>query len=103
MQVLSDPEKKRKYDQTGEDPNNPNTQQQGHPGGGVDPMDIFSQFFGQRGGGQRGGGGRRQQQQRVEPFYEEEEDVSEVQSMKDFENILAGAQVKYQCKWELSY
>jgi DnaJ family protein A protein 2 len=50
-EVLSDPEKRKIYDQYGEE----GLKEGG--GGGVDPSDIFSQFFG---GGFGGGGGRQQ-------------------------------------------
>jgi DnaJ family protein B protein 4 len=52
-EVLSDPKKKDKYDQFGED-----GLKDGFGGGGpgMDPHDIFSQFFGGGGGGFGGGG-----------------------------------------------
>merc|ERR550532_1147552 len=51
-EVLSDPEKRRIYDERGEEGL--------EAGGGGDPSDIFESFFG--GGGRRGGaGGRRRQ------------------------------------------
>lgn len=52
--VLSDDEKKAKYDRYGEDGLSAN----GGGGGGHDPFDIFSQFF---------GGGARRQQREQEP------------------------------------
>jgi len=53
-EVLSDPKKKDKYDQFGED-----GLKDGFGGGGpgMDPHDIFSQFFGGAGGGMPGGMG----------------------------------------------
>ncbi len=65
-QVLSDPEKRQRYDAMGHEAF---TRGGGASGGGpgMDPMDIFSQFFGGRGGGVEfdlgdlfgfGGGGR---------------------------------------------
>lgn len=53
-EVLSDPKKKDKYDQFGED-----GLKDGFGGGGpgMDPHDIFSQFFGGGGGGMPGGMG----------------------------------------------
>merc|ERR1719245_2858257 len=49
-EVLSDPEKRSKYDKYGEEGL--------EGGGGGDPSDIFESFFG---GGQRGGGSRKRQ------------------------------------------
>lgn len=63
-EILSDPEKRRIYDQTGQDPGQNN--QQGHQGGGFgggqnfhfsssgfgggrDPFDMFKEFFGDSG------------------------------------------------------
>ena len=59
-ETLSDEDKRRIYDQQGEDGVREHEQRQGQPGGGnqqfnnMDFDDIFSQFFG--GGGGRGGG-----------------------------------------------
>merc|ERR1719243_104832 len=50
-EVLSDEEKRKKYDRFGEE-----GLEDG--GGGGDPTDIFDAFFG--GGGRRGGGGKKQ-------------------------------------------
>ncbi|MGN0867405.1 MAG: molecular chaperone DnaJ [Oligosphaeraceae bacterium] len=52
-QVLSDPEKRQRYDAMGHDAYvRGGAGGAGGPGGpGMDPMDIFSQFFGGRGGG----------------------------------------------------
>lgn len=52
-EVLSNPEKKSRYDQMGEEGVN------NDDGGGGDPSDIFDMFFG---GGGRGGGRQRQRQ-----------------------------------------
>jgi DnaJ family protein A protein 2 len=49
-EALSDPEKRKIYDKYGKE-----GMQQGGPGMGGDPMDIFERFFG---GGMFGGGGR---------------------------------------------
>merc|ERR1719243_139205 len=49
-EVLSDPEKRRMYDQGGEDAVS-------GEGGGGNPTDVFDMMFGGGGGG-RGGGGR---------------------------------------------
>jgi len=50
-EVLSDPDKRAKYDRSGEEGL--------EDGGGGDPTDIFSAFFG--GGGRPGGGSRKKQ------------------------------------------
>ena len=50
-EVLSDQEKRRIYDQQGEE--GVKRHEQGQGGGGSNPFDMFSQFF----GGRRGGGG----------------------------------------------
>eukprot|EP00461_Guttulinopsis_vulgaris_P000546 UN00546 len=47
-EVLSDKEKRRIFDQHGEEGLNQHLQQQQQGGGGHDPHDIFSQFFGRR-------------------------------------------------------
>ena len=60
-EVLSDEEKRRTYDQHGEE----GLKNDGG-GGGHDPFDIFSSFFG--GGGRRQGGGGRQQKQQLPPI-----------------------------------
>ncbi|CEQ39617.1 SPOSA6832_01177 [Sporobolomyces salmonicolor] len=52
-EILSDPDKRRMYDQYGEEGLSGN----GGMGGGMDPQDLFSQLFG-GGGGFFGGGGR---------------------------------------------
>lgn len=61
--VLSDPEKRKLYDQFGEDAVTGNGARGGGGGFGSDPFDIFNQFFGGGGGGGFesffGGGGRR--------------------------------------------
>ncbi|XP_010535721.1 PREDICTED: chaperone protein dnaJ 3 [Tarenaya hassleriana] len=57
-EVLSDPEKREIYDQYGEDALK---EGMGGPGGGHDPFDIFSSFFG---GGPFGGGSSRGRRQR---------------------------------------
>jgi DnaJ family protein B protein 4 len=54
-EVLSDPKKKERYDQFGEDGLRDGGGF-GGGGGGVDPHDIFAQFFGGGGGGMPGGG-----------------------------------------------
>lgn len=66
-EVLSDPEKRARYDQFGPDAFSAGGGAAGHQGGGFqDPFDIFSQVFGGRGGGGGSifeeffGGGRRQ-------------------------------------------
>lgn len=58
-ETLSDPDKRRVYDQTGEEGVREHEQRQGQPGGGhnVNMDDIFANFFGQ-GGRARGGGGQ---------------------------------------------
>eukprot|EP00747_Dinoflagellata_sp_TGD_P080030 gnl/TRDRNA2_/TRDRNA2_160734_c0_seq1.p1 gnl/TRDRNA2_/TRDRNA2_160734_c0~~gnl/TRDRNA2_/TRDRNA2_160734_c0_seq1.p1 ORF type:complete len:543 (+),score=158.87 gnl/TRDRNA2_/TRDRNA2_160734_c0_seq1:120-1631(+) len=55
-EVLSDAEKRSKYDKFGEDAIN-------EDGGGGDPTDIFEAFFG--GGGRRGGGGGKPRRQKT--------------------------------------
>jgi len=55
-EVLSDPEKRSKYDRFGEDGVD-------GEGGGGDPSDIFDAFFG--GGGRRGGGGGGRRRQKT--------------------------------------
>jgi protein disulfide-isomerase A6 len=62
-EVLSDPEKRRVYDQVGEE-GLKNSQQGGGGGGGggpgfggIDPFDLFSKFFGDMGGSGAGSGG----------------------------------------------
>lgn len=63
-QVLSDPKQRARYDQLGHEMFTKGASASGGHGG-VDPMDIFSQFFGGNGGGAFdfgdlfGGGGRR--------------------------------------------
>lgn len=54
-EVLSDPELKQRFD-NGDDPNNPEQQQGGHPFHGS-PFGGGQQFFFQQGGGFPGGGG----------------------------------------------
>lgn len=61
-QVLSDPEKRRRYDMYGED----GIKDSAQGGGGFrDPFDMFSSFFG--GDGFFGGGGNRRSQERRSP------------------------------------
>lgn len=52
-EVLSDPDKRRMYDQ-GVDPNNPGASPFGAASGGFDMGDIFGSFFGQSFGGSQG-------------------------------------------------
>ena len=58
-ETLSDPEKRRVYDQLGEEGVRQQEQREGQPGGGqnmhMNMDDIFANFFG--GGGRGGGGG----------------------------------------------
>lgn len=54
--VLSDPEKKRKFDMGGYDPTDPEGASAGFTNMNVDPNDIFKMFFGGAGGGMGGFG-----------------------------------------------
>ncbi|CAD7955786.1 unnamed protein product [Amoebophrya sp. A120] len=112
-ETLSDPEKKKKYDEFGEDPSRPGQAADGNSGGGgPDPFDIFAQFFGGgRPGGSSGGGssftfnmggsggnkggGKQQQKQPEKPLYDDEDAISEIQGFEDYTNNVAGAKDHY--------
>ena len=84
-EILSDPEKRKIFDQFGEE--GLNQQQQQPQGGGQpfhDPFVIFEQFFGGGGGGgfqfnfNHGGGQQRRQQRKAVNFFDDAEDISEI-------------------------
>lgn len=70
-EILSDAEKRKVYDKYGEEGLK---RHQAQGGGGGDPFDIFSRFFG--GGGQQGRGGQRKGPTMVTEMEVELEDVS---------------------------
>lgn len=65
-EALSDPEKRRIYDQFGAEALKNGGQSRGQNGGFHDPFDIFEQMFGGGGGDFRGGGQRRQKGQSLQ-------------------------------------
>ncbi|CAD7926981.1 unnamed protein product [Amoebophrya sp. A25] len=107
--TLSDPKKRKNYDEFGEDPTRPGQAAEGQTGGqqgfGDNMADIFAQFFG---GGRPGGGGAsfqfnsgggqqrgKQQAKQESPLYDDDEHVSEIQGFEDYQNNVNSARDHY--------